>query len=472
MKFNKIINTVACGIMALSIANCSSTGTSSNNNDNNDTGSSPQLATVSELPKATGPVTESASANLALTTGDALYLAETGLPLGTTTGQDFNNDSSFAACEMFNMTKEAINNAALGDLILCYIQSSFDAYDEQQESIDIYDGNYHIFALDFTGSNLCGENENEPCDEDQTEDMGPDRIKFKITKGTDGQVTGFEMFACTAGSQEQYLNQTITDTNFSLIGVDSYGGGEFNSLHTVSVTGTLGSNGKFTGTKNITMQFDSTDGLNNDFWGKMVFEQQATSATLKGHMQGSFGNEFGSGTFGNRIYGKVQLLDFNEDDADIYNIGLLALGDGIVKGVATGTFGQESWSDNFLEAWNGDTTRPLENTSDSDYYTDVVNKSVPTYTQPSIAYSASQTWDCSGDVEGTVNFAELNVNFNECAPYSLGHSWTNCWDSAGQPDEDNHIEESELEGEDNFEDDFDVFEDDEGDEDDGEDENE
>lgn len=392
------------------------------------------LTTIDQLPRATNPVESATSASIV-----SKALAEVGLPLGSTDAESFDSSSSLAACEMFNMTKQAINSAAEADTILCYIQETFAAAvaagitDAAGEAIDIYDGSYHVFDLDFSG---------EPSG--SAEEGGPDKVRFRIVKSGD-VIREFEMFACVSDSQQEYVKQTIDGNSFSMTSTHSMSGsGGASYAGESSVSGTLNANGNFSNSKSIAMNMSNSD-PNFDFWGVLDYAQYPTQGTMTGYLQGS--NTYGgqSYTFIDRVAGSVQLIDANTD-LDNYDIGLLAMGNGAVRGCVQGggddfvddpdcTEDIESsvntWRDSFIEAWEGDTALvpPLADPTVSEYYSDVADAVLPTESQPSIGFEGDEAWDCSDAAEAAIAFVEIGADISSCP--GLSHNHIDCWHIAG-----------------------------------------
>lgn len=416
---------------------CSSSGSGGDGS-----GTSVSLNTVSDLPQSTSAV-EDGSNNAALV--KALGSSSDGMPLGSITEDDFDSDNSLAACEMFNMTKSAINEAAMGDLIFCYVSNTFDSFANQQD-IDIYDGDYHVFSLDFTGSSFEEEDE-----EEGEGGGGPDVVKFRVIRNSDQVVTRFEMFACTGGEQEMYLNQVINGTDFSsrVVNIGSHGGMTYSDAATI--TGTLNAEGDFVDEvdgeatpKVIHMQHQgSFEEMASSFWGDITFSQSSDSATLTGTMSGSNTFEGSTCDFSNVIFGSMGLLDGNEEDTDNYNIGLLELGDGIVKGQVAGSCsgdGMEGeWDETFTEAWLGSSANALDDASDSDYYDDVADATLSAMSEPSIIFSGDEAYDCNDTPEMTIYFGQLDVDVvASCSNLELNHEYIDCWhiiDSGGGENE-------------------------------------
>lgn len=399
-------------------------GSSSGTSDSSSSG----ISTVADLPASTGEVSDGSSSSSSLV--KYLGSSEVGMPLGSITSSDFSSQNSLAACEMFNMTKTAINEAGMGDLIQCYVTTTFDTFADTN-GIDIYDGNYHVFALDFSGSSFE--------EEQGGESAGPDLVKFKITRDGNNAITGFEMFACTSGSQEMYINQTISGNDFSMTVVNQGGFGDMTFSDAATVSGTLNSSGNFVDEvdgvatpKVIHMQHKGASPSQGfDFWGDLTFTQYADSATLTGTMSGSNTYQSTTCTFTSDVSGSVDLIDGNTSGTDNYQIGLLEVGDGAVKGEDSGSCGSDTWSNSFTDAWSGATALSLSDPTESSHYSTVDSVTLSTATEPSVSFG-DNTYDCGDSPEATVVFANLGVDVsNSCSKYELGHEHIDCWHIMG-----------------------------------------
>lgn len=413
---------VSC-LVALTVLNCSGSGTSTSSSSSSGSSSSTvQLATIDELPNSLAPVESSSSSSLSLAKGPLNALAETGQPLDSDPLGDglIDGDTSMAGCQAFNMSKEAINQASMGALILCYVQNIFGGSDQ---TIDIYDGDFHIFGLDFSGLDEGGEG------------GGPDKVKFKIVKDDDGAITDFVMYACEEGEQNEYLLQSIDGDDFVQdeegIHRGQYGVYNWGS----SVTGTINSSGTFTDSKVIAIHFDSTwlsDGEEvGGGNGSITFTQAADSAELNGFMTGSNTFNGETFTFTDQFAGAMQLLDGNEADAENYDIGLLALGSGCVKGINSGDAVDcdactlQNWEEEYHECWDGDDLLVEEDNAFADA---TAAMELPAISDQTAGFSGDQVYDCSGEVEQTLVLADLGVDFEAaCADFQLGHEHIDCW---------------------------------------------
>ncbi len=395
---------LALGLMVSS--GCSSSSTTATDTTDTDT-DTPAITTIEALPNATGPVVATSSSALRSIIKN---VALTGLNLRNTDSTDFSADDSVAACEMLNQTKQAISAAADGDNILCYIKQA------DTGGVDIYDGQYHTFDIALT------------TDE---EEGGPDHIKMKVVK-TGNNVTGFEMFACREGQQFFYLNQTITGSDFSMTSKETSHGGA-----STNVTGTLDAEGRFTGTKtiNVVNIYEGEGENSGSGYGNLTFLQSDDGIEASGYQVGEYEGGGCSGSYSNRILASAQLIDDNAPDADIYDIGLLALGDG---GVRVGFSGEGScegqgdfdYSDTGDEGWNGDT---LASEETNDYLDNITDELPSVGSEPTIAFSGSEVYNCGDTATGTLTLDQEQLS-TACANYELSHNWINCYDITNSDD--------------------------------------
>lgn len=427
----KYLYSYLIAILTASLGMMSCGGGSSSTNTA--TGDNSGVTSVSNLPSATAAVTDGSDSSVSASLTRGLGSSETGMPMRGLSSDDFAGTSK-AACESYNMIKTAINQAAQGDLIQCYITSTFDSFAEG-EGIDIYDGEYHVFALDFTGSSF------EEGEEEEEEDAGggPSLIKFKIDRNSAGEITSFEMFACgdngDSDEQSMYLLQTIDGNDFNMRTKNIGGFGNEVFYDSVTVSGTL-SNGAFVDNLNgeltpkvirMQHQLENPD-FGFDFWGDMTVTQYADEATISGDMEGSDSFSDSSCTFGNSMYGSLSLVNTDSDTPLSFEMR-----DGAAltqhSGSCVGDDFSDSWDETNTYAWEGITALDLDDASESVFHEDVVDADLPELSEPSISFDEDETYDCdSSEVEATVVFADLGIDVNEaCSDLELGHQHINCW---------------------------------------------
>jgi len=241
-----------------------SCGSSSSSDD------TPSIASIEDLPRATSPVVSAVSGSISAK--DAIVTktpATTGVVLKNFAADTFGAGDSLDMCEATNQAKMVISEAAMADMILCYVQNIV-AGDPDLEVI--YDGEYHVLGLEIG------------------EDGGaPDHLKMKVTK-SGGAITEFEMFMCQDGSQTEYVKQTISGTTMGMVAKGLHTGGGWNGAHQVVVSGTLNSSGQFI---SKTIELDQygapAAALENTNWSEATVTQYSNGMTFNGYNAGSWG---------------------------------------------------------------------------------------------------------------------------------------------------------------------------------------
>jgi hypothetical protein len=376
------------------------------------------FGSVGDLPRATSPMTSSATASIA--SKSVLKAALVGLNLGSASEADFTQDSSRGACEMTNIVKENIGSAAQADMILCYVATMNDSFDNLTDAdgdlVDVYDGQYHIFNLNISD-----------------DDYAPDRIKMKIVKDSGDSITSFEMFMCANSPdgpvQNEYTSQTIDGTAFTMRAVGNHTDQEGTGSHAVDVVGTLNESGEFVEKEISIANLGTWGGDQGGSYG--VLTQTPGSFLFSGYRYGSYTDpQNGPGTYEDAIYGAGELLNDTST-----NIQTLAMGDGAVHFSSSGTSGEEEWLDQDSDAWDGDTTLPVDT---NEFLDTAINGDLPTVEELSISFTSSDTWDCADDVGvGIVDLPEASQEaMNEsCSAYVFDHEWVHCWEVVPfQPD--------------------------------------
>ncbi len=415
----RLVKVLVVAVLVSFVAACSG-GSSSGSSSSSTT--STTFDSIGDLPKVTAPVVDAATGSVVVPTKSIFKTATAGIPLDGI-GEAIDENSSMAACEMANNLHEIFDASAQADLTLCYVQETFEASDQ---SVDIYDGNWHVFTLQF---------------EDETEEGGgpPDHVRMKITKSGDA-ITGFELYSCASNTKNEYISQTLTVNagggyDVDIAGVGTFSDGEGTGSHYVSVDGEMNSSGNFT-SKTITTKFKGIWDENEN-WSEGVFGQGASSYTFSGYQKG----DYTGGSYENAVYSEGQLI--NTATADI---GDTALGDGAISANLSNVFGPYTWADlGYSEGWNGDTTE-IDAVTAADWITASEAGTIPaatgttptikdTYAGLSIAFTDAPSYveyDCDGTSEATVT-VPANLDSGACQYYSLGREWVNCYDTI-QPD--------------------------------------
>ena len=305
-------------------------------------------------------------------------------------------------CQGANIVKSALNDAARGDRILCYVQNVVS--DNQELGVDVYDGAEHIF--DIT---------------DESEGGAGFRVKMKITK-QDGVITNFQMWQCENDAQKEYLGQNIDGSDFTMTAKEFYSDQSSGSQQ-MAVTGTLNGDGEFTEktiASDYTNEWDGGSG-----YGSSVIEQGFDQAVVSEWQQGTWtwtdGQNSDEGTYADRVYGITELLNTS-------TLSTIAVGDGAAIGVASGTCsgcGGGEYEQDFTEGWDGDTTLSYPASA---FIGDLSSDQIPDLgTEPTIAFSGEEVYDCTGDSEGSLTIDQTALD-QACSDLDLGYDWVNCWD--------------------------------------------
>lgn len=462
---------VAAVIMMCAFIGACSSGSSSG--EAGDSTTTANITTLSAIPRATSAVVDGSAASAQVV---KLAGSDVGMPLGGVTADDFDENSSMAACEMFNMTKTAINEAAMGDLIFCYVTSMFEAMDTAGvATFDIYDQTIH--TLEFVAP-------------EEMQDAPPGKVIFQIIGGNDADgdgttepITAFRMLACDDGQPGSLLEMTVENGNeYSLTNyhqgsnVEDWGGGETVTMTYADravVTGTLNSDGLFVDEVNgirtpKTIMMEHTNAspeIGHDWWGVFDVAQTADQISVDATMGGthvskdSYGLEEGEEPVTNicisndTISGVAGLNDDeNATGVASYDVGLLELTDGALLGEFSGSCDSGtpgdvsddgSWQDTFTTAWDGATALTLDDPTTSDYYGLVSGLSISAATKPSIDINAALPtgFSCDNVAEGDIPLEALMAGggdnpMDSCDALQLGHEHINCWEIIDQSKED------------------------------------
>lgn len=383
-------------------------------------GGSSGVGSLDKLPKMTNPVVTSGASSTAL----KINTAVAGLPFyGTNAASFTHGTSSRAMCETFNLSREIINRTAQADRILCYIQNTMVAPVNSAafNSITPYDGNYHIVQLDFsTPTGPSG--------------VTKPKMKFKIVK--DGNnIKEFEMFMCMNGTddallQSEYMHQVINGETVNIVSKNIEGSDQWKGY--IVVDGKLNSDSQFTEKTITALNYSnfSQSGYSGTNHSKGIFNQYIDSMIVNAYQTGSSSGPYGSNTYTNKLHSKFELKNGGNTD-----IQLLAMGDGSIYLQNTDSNGG-NWDQRF--SWTGDSPyNPLADPASGMYYS--ATSTATTLTDPTaeaagIAFTASESWDCSGtaEVPMVVNQTELNAACDYLGIIPDGeNSWIDCWNAVG-----------------------------------------
>ncbi len=374
------------------------------------------ISSLDALPAATGPVVGGGGSalvrhlsNLSSTTGTKLSQMGNSISFGV-------NDSR-AFCENSNLIKQVMKEAANPDKILCYI-AAMRSTGIVSASEDVYDGNWHHWALNGMDS-----------DGDGNSDPGSPLVKFRVIKDSSGKISEFKMYSCfgeSGGSpiQSEYISQTFSGA--SAVVTSKYTGTESGTSFgaEVSATGAVNSSGEWT-SKNLVARNYHHDGVSS-FSSYIDMNQYSDYITLSGYQRGSFTFDISTTfTFDNKMETYVELI--NPD-----SLSDLALGHGSSKvGVVMTMTGEEfNYTDNFVESWNGDTRAvdllgPYEANVSS---ATLISSAAPT----AVSFSPGEQWDCN---VSSISETVADMSSPNLISTGMGAAMMACEDKFGSGDE-------------------------------------
>ena len=104
---------------------------------------------------------------------------------------------------------------------------------------------------------------------------------------------------------------------------------------------------------------------------------------------------------------------------------MLAIGDGAARARSTGSNEYGSWDDDFVEGWNGDTTRPDAEAAAE--FIDLVSDAelVDPSNAPVITYDEGESFDCGTAPEATVVVDQETLNV-VCGHLEIHNDWVQC----------------------------------------------
>lgn len=398
---------LGCLVLVAFFAAC---GSSSNNSTN------PDITTIDQLPKATDPVEAVASA-MVVASGKAIPTTN-GYKLNDITSSIFSPTdptlgNSRSACEMGNVIKNTFNAGAESDKVQCYVAQTYDASDK---SMNIYDGNPHVFSL--TGAP----------EEGQT----PKHVKMIITK-TSGVITAFQMWACTdskenGGSLMQYIHQTMDGDSIDIEAIGTYSDETNLGSQRTTVTGKLNASGKFIEKTIRTYSKNTTEDNVNQNWSEGLLTQGAADYDYIGYQKGLYQGQ----GYGNRIFAAGQLTNPTDNDMRNTEFGMGALKAVFDQG---GNVDGDAWDANF----RSESTNTYVAEAQAGLLPGDTGASIGTpkssYTELSINFSdvtGASDYECDGVPEKALVIPS-NLDTTACAPYTLGYTWINCYGILDNP---------------------------------------
>ncbi|MBI4239189.1 MAG: hypothetical protein HY696_12350 [Deltaproteobacteria bacterium] len=355
--------------------------------------------TIEDVPRITGPVVSgsvSAISPAPQKTHDRT--TPTGVPIAQFTDADFPAGSSQAACLIANDVQLNLAAASEADYYLCLVQYAFATAGTEQTAA-YYDGAYHVFRLAWSGG------------------QGADRIRVLLDRDSD-VITDFELFVCRNTTQIFHTRQQRNGTALTGTTVFVNPDGSFN--YDVAVNATVNDEHQYTSKQIAT---DINQNSNGAMWCESSITQTASDLTENGYCS----NLSGSTTTTARSSAALTILDHNDPDTPAtYDVHNLAIGDGAA------IIWRPDATSQVLQGWTWNSSVLVPDRASS-YLADVRTQTPPeAAAQFTIDFDSSQTWNCSGTSELTLE-VEAGAAYDACGRYldifSLEH--TSCENADG-----------------------------------------
>ncbi len=353
-------NVLLCSIF-LSVVACSGSGGDEN------------VKTLNEIPRIMAPVSQSVSASSV-----KISEARTGLNLYEASSTSFPIGSSNGMCQMTNLVKNLLDDAAKVDKIKCYVDRVM-VTNGLEDSAAIYDGKAHIFMITFTGRG----------------EIEKGKVQLQIEKVDENNISSFSMKNCFgadggATQTESLLYKIGTDKKVSVTSKQK----KDTWQSYITVDGELDGNSKY---KSKTIVAKSIGAYENNV--------NSSKGTINQYSDALIFNGFNTGTWGghnyqNRMYSKLELK--NGDSSELHEIGI---GDGSASFIMTG----DDWPGNSaIESWNGDTNKTLTDKTSGMYYSAVLGQTPEAIEEVTIPdFTGDEAWDCSGTPEYNLTETKL-----------------------------------------------------------------
>lgn len=384
---------------------------------------------INDLPKITDPVVGSAGVYSKI---QAQSSASQGTKLSEIGQKDWSEQGGLepASCEVANIYKEMLNNAAESTSIQCHLNAM---------PTSIFDGKYHLFDMDDQKNDRRDSGEHQPANQETPNSF---RVKIKASKDSNGSIRNFEVFACSDGKQEMYAKQSIDEKGSSITLVfnrrDNRGSESFSGQGVMTATGTINSQGQWT-SKHVeaTMvesgsQYHDSDGsgaqiIATNSSGKLMLDEFGDHILISGGRTGTFGEE----SFTERFNSAAGVI-LPTDPDDIFGRQLT---DGTAKHISA----RNQLASGFKH-WGAD-LKPAETSPWASLVGDPPELviSIP-------SFAADQKWDCTGEFEKMTMDPGTDQQHQQCE-IQRQHEFVNCWQREyHQPPEPTHPEQPDESG--------------------------
>lgn len=373
---------------------------------------------ISDLPKITDPVVPNGSLyskirKILLPKQETQMTASQGTKLSDFGRLDWSEEGGLepASCESANIYREMLNNAAESTGIQCHLSAMPN---------NIFDGQYHLFSMSDEDRDDDSRSDRERGPHQETPDGF--KVKIKASKDVNGNITDFEVFACSGGQQEMYAKQSINNDGSTVIMAFNHhnnrGSESFSGQGNMMATGKINSHGQWI-SKHVeaTMvesgqQYHDSDGSGHrivatNSSGKLTLDESADHILISGGRTGTFGEE----SFTERFSTAAGII-LPVDPNDIFGRQLI---EGSAKHIsARNDRGSE------MRHWGID-LKPTETSP----WASLVGEPPEIMIAPP-GFTAEQAWDCTGEFEQMTMDPGTEMQHDQC-DIQREHEFVNCW---------------------------------------------
>lgn len=293
---------------------------------------------------------------------------------------------SLPGCVNTNFVRAQIKVGSDNDLVQCVTQKNVVPL-ALQNSIDLYDGDYHDFRAKVAGE-------------------GTMDFRIKMVRNSQNVITDFEVFVCEGGQQTRYMTQKVSGTTNAIYG---HGNALDGGRDVVTVAGTLNDKFQYL-TKTIESAYGGSSG-GVPFGEKVILIQTATTGNLDGFRT----TERKEGAETEHLRSAFE-LGYSGDAASLPDPMKFFIGDGY------GHYTLETID--VAECWNGDTLEP--DPSSCGEFDDMVAEK-PELPLGNLALgkiSGAEAIDCAS-ITPEVTF-DLDLNGHVCEPFLVAHERIDC----------------------------------------------
>jgi hypothetical protein len=338
---------------------------------------------ISKVPKIVDPVlppsgSDTATNEFDKSTGslevETFTAYAAGIKLGTQTKLSDFDGKSYAACEMVNRARGFLYVAATADKVDCELAFLLGS------NKTFYDGKFHVIEI-------------KEADEGE---IFTQRIRFKF-EGSEDKISAMTVQYCEDGEQSIYLHKTIAadgDIDITSKRFSRPGNPQVDEVKMkVSVVGKVDENQNYIGLKKILSVYANKFSNGETSYVKERITQSSKNIFYTGHLAQH-------NTEADRVVSFLNLVDLNTASQP-FSVKNYLLGDGAMamslKGEAT-----------IVQGWNG-SSKAVNNSVAMIAKVTALKENLPGQpsSQETLSFEGDEVYDCTGDVDLTLNDADL-----------------------------------------------------------------